>query len=99
MSEKYCNFASSKRQQKYSMNYSDKETEFVVFCIENVAAKMNVSGAEVYHALKESDGINAFLYPSYDMLHSQGKDYIVDETLQYLKSHNAAFYLSKGGAA
>lgn len=39
---------------------------------------------------QSSNGIQDFLYPSYPTLHTQGKEYIVDEVLEYLKEHHAA---------
>ena len=43
-------------------NYS--ELEFVVFCIENVAAKLGVSAEKVYNALAEkSDILNDYIIP------------------------------------
>lgn len=70
------------------MSRSDKQIEFAVFCIENTAKRLGTSGQEVYRALCETDGINTFIIPSYDVLHTQSKDYIVDETLEYLKHHS-----------
>lgn len=81
---------------------SDKDrrkTEFAVFCIEHTAAELGISGKEVYDALKEIGGITAFLYPSYDVLHTQGRQYIVDETLAYIQKHNPRFMQSKGATA
>ncbi len=73
------------------MTISKRATEFVVYCIENTAARLGVSGAELYHELKRTDGIRSFLYPSYTTLHTQGKEYIVDETLEYIRQHNPDF--------
>ena len=73
------------------MSHTDRATEFAIFCIENTAARLGLSGLDVYRELKRTDGINGFLYPSYDMLHTQGKDYIVNETLQYIAQHNPKF--------
>ncbi len=73
------------------MNASKRATEFVVFCIENTAARLNISGAQVFLELKRTDGIKSFLYPSYPALHTQGKDYIVDETIAYITRHNPDF--------
>ena len=73
------------------MTESQRATEFVVFCIENTAAKLGISGVELFHELKRTDGINSFLYPSYNALHTQGKEYIVDETLEYIRRHNPNF--------
>ncbi len=90
------------QQEKEPETMSDKDkikTEFAVFCIENTAAELGVLGKEVYDALKETDGISVFLYPSYDVLHTQGRQYIVEETLAYLKKHNPRFMQSKGVTA
>lgn len=73
------------------MKLRNKETEFVVFCIENTAARTKRSGREVYSELMKSDGINEFLYPSYPTLHTQSKQYIVDEVINYLRQHNPTF--------
>lgn len=59
-----------------------KETEFVIFCIENVAKRLNKSGVEVYQALKQINAIDSLLYASYDTLHTQSKEYIVDEVIR-----------------
>lgn len=69
--------------------YSPAETEFAVFSIENTARRMNVPGDVVYRALSESDGIKNFLLPSYPALHTQSKEYIVDEVIAYLKAHHS----------
>ena len=73
------------------MNSTKQATEFVVFCIENTAARLGISGAIVFRELKRTNGIRDFLYPSYPALHTQGKDYIVDETIEYITRHNPDF--------
>lgn len=70
---------------------SRRDTEFVVFCIENTAAKLGISGSQLYLELKRTDGIKSFLYPSYSALHTQSKEYIVDETIEYIRQHNPDF--------
>lgn len=81
------------------MSQEQRATEFVIFCIENTASRLGISGAEVYKELKRVNGISTFLYPSYTMLHTQGKDYIVDETLQYISHYNPEFVQRKGATA
>lgn len=68
-----------------------KQTEFAVFCIENTAERLNISGADVVTELERTDGIRTFLYPSYEALHTQGKEYIIDEILNYIHQHNPSF--------
>ena len=72
----------------FLMSNAEKKIEFVVFCIENTAKRLGMSGREVYQALLQTDGVNTFLIPSYDILHTQSKEYIVDETLEYLRRHS-----------
>ena len=56
-----------------------RELEFAIFCIENIAAKLGVSAEKVYDALTEkSDILNDYIIPEYEILHTQGKEYIVD---------------------
>ncbi|MBR3496953.1 MAG: DUF3791 domain-containing protein [Prevotella sp.] len=73
------------------MKTSRQATEFVVFCIENTAAKLGVSAQQLFLELKRTDGIRTFLYPSYPALHTQSKEYIVDETIAYIRRHNPDF--------
>lgn len=63
-----------------------KELEFAIFCVENVAIKLNVSAEKIYDALTEkSDILNSYIVPCFDVLHTQGKDYIVNDILDVMK--------------
>jgi GTP:adenosylcobinamide-phosphate guanylyltransferase len=67
-----------------------KELEFAVFCIENVAAKLNISAKKVYVALTEQTNIlNDYIIPGYEVLHTQGKDYIVEDIIDVMKKQGA----------
>lgn len=58
------------------------ELEFAIFCIESIAAKLNIDAAAVYSALTEkSDILNAYVIPCYGSLHTQSKNYITDDIL------------------
>lgn len=60
-------------------NYSDDELRFVVFCIESLAEDMNIDPIIVHDALtKESDIVDQYIIPCYETLHTQGKEYIVE---------------------
>ena len=62
------------------------ELEFVVYCIENVAAKLGVGAELVYQAFTEkSDILNGYIVPEYEVLHTQGRDYIVDDLLDVMR--------------
>jgi hypothetical protein len=63
-----------------------KELDFAVFCIENVAERLGVSGDIVYRKLTEtSDLLDGYIIAYYDSLHTQGKEYIVDDILEIME--------------
>ena len=64
------------------------ELEFAVFCIENVAAALRTDGQTVYRALNESDILKGYIVPCYDVLHTQGKEYIVNDILDVMRERN-----------
>lgn len=56
------------------------QLEFLVFCIENYADKYNLDAKKVYNAFKENDNyIKNYIINNFDVLHTQGKNYIVDD--------------------
>ncbi|MEG1545252.1 MAG: DUF3791 domain-containing protein [Tannerellaceae bacterium] len=73
------------------MTIDDRSTEFVVFCIENTAARIDRSGSEVYSELLKLNAIETFLYASYPALHTQSKEYIVDEVLEFIYHRDPTF--------
>ena len=65
---------------------NSSELEFVVFCIENVAAKLGGNAERVYQAFTEkSDILNGYIVPEYKVLHTQSKEYIIDDLLDVIK--------------
>ena len=65
---------------------NSNELEFAVFCIENVAAKLGVNAERVYQAFTEkSDILNGYIIPEYEVLHTQSREYIVDNLLDVMK--------------
>lgn len=63
-----------------------KELEFCVFCIENIATRLGINPKEVYTMIAEqSDILSDYIVPEYEMLHTQGKDYIVDDIIEVMK--------------
>lgn len=64
---------------------NDRELEFAVFCIENVAAALGKPSDDVYRALSGDKGIlHQYIIPSYDVLHTQGKEYIVNDICEVM---------------
>lgn len=65
---------------------NSNELEFAVLCIENVVAKLDVDAERVYQAFTEkSDILNGYIVPEYEVLHTQSREYIVDDLLNVMK--------------
>ena len=66
--------------------WSSRELEFAIFYIENVASRLNVDAKKVYATLSEQTNIlKDYIIPEYEVLHTQSKDYIVDELIDIMK--------------
>jgi len=65
---------------------TQKQSFFAVFCIEAVADALNTTGDKVYRMLTdESDILDNYIVPCYDVLHTQGKEYIVEDLLEFMQ--------------
>lgn len=70
---------------------SPKELEFAVFCIESVAAKLGIKATAVYRALTGKENIlNGYIVPEYEVLHTQSKEYIVDDILEVMQERGVS---------
>jgi len=59
---------------------------FAVFCIESLADKLKTTGDKVYKMLTEdSDILDSYIVPCYEALHTQGRDYIVNDLIEYMR--------------
>ena len=67
------------------MILEDKINEFIVFVIENYKVTYNMNGKEVYDLFVKY-GVFDYLEKSYDMLHTKGKDYIINEVHSYIEN-------------
>lgn len=66
---------------------SDDQLEFSIFCIENVAEKLGMKGDEVYQLLttEENNILSHYIIPCYEILHTQSKEYIVNDIIEYMQ--------------
>lgn len=62
-----------------------RELEFAIFCIENIASRLHVDAQKVYVTLSEQTNIlKDYIIPEYEVLHTQSKDYIVDDIIDVM---------------
>ena len=61
------------------------ELNFAVFCIEGIAERLAENGANIYQILRyKSNILNEYIIKHYDTLHTQGKEYIIDDILSLM---------------
>lgn len=68
--------------QEYQLN-------FVTYCVGNLADRLNMSASKVYKMLRSTDILNGYMIPCYDVLHTFGKEYIMDDLISLLKKRGA----------
>lgn len=71
---------------------TSKELEFAIFCIENLAIRHNLNQKEVYATLKNKSKIlEDYIIPGYEFLHTQDKDYILNDIEKAMKTKGVNF--------
>ena len=59
--------------------------EFITFAIGSVAERLQKSPSEIYKIFRQSNVIAGYLIPAYDVLHTFGRQYLVDDVLDFLQ--------------
>lgn len=73
-----------------NLNSQEIIIEFVSFCIESFKVKHSMSGKDVANLFKTSGALE-FIIDGYEMLHTQGKEYILEEIEIFLKNRGYKF--------
>lgn len=60
--------------------------DFIVFCIEYYKNKKKLSGEYVYELFSKYGVIN-YLETGYDVLHTQGMNWLMEDIDKYLENH------------
>jgi hypothetical protein len=64
---------------------NSKILEFVTFTIGSVAERVHKSPAEIYRLFKQTNVIAGYLVPAYDILHTYGRQYLVDDVMEFMQ--------------
>ena len=59
--------------------------DFVTYCIGNLSRRLNLSAGEVYRRLKQSGILTDYIIPSYDVLHTFSKVYLLEDLIEYMR--------------
>ena len=79
-----CNYYFCRRTIKYQgMNTTN--IDFATYCIGNLSRRLGISSHEVYQRLKSSGILTEYIIPSYDVLHTFSKEYLLEDLTEYMK--------------
>lgn len=59
--------------------------DFITYCIGNLSRRLGLSASDVYHRLKTSGILTEYIVPCYDVLHTFGKDYLMEDLTDFMK--------------
>ena len=65
------------------MNYNN--IDFITYCIGNLSRRLNLSTAEVNRRLTQSGILNGYIVPSYNVLHTFSKEYLMEDLTEYMR--------------
>ena len=74
---------------------NEKEMDFVVYCVENLANYISEDSVKVFDLLDESDLIEGYILKFYDILHTQSKEWIVEDLVEQLEKRVCDEYVSR----
>ena len=61
------------------------QLDFITYCVGNLSERLNMSASKVYKMLRSSGILYGYILPCYDVLHTFGKDYIMNDLIELLK--------------
>ena len=62
-----------------------KELTFVVFVLHDLGQHWNMTTPEVYDILNSTGILDDYIIKCYDVLHTQGKEYLVEDITDFVK--------------
>lgn len=63
----------------------NRTLEFVTYCIGQLSLLLKLPQREVYKRLKKSGILYGYIVPSYDVLHTFGSRYLMEDLTEYMK--------------
>lgn len=63
----------------------ERELDFSIFMLYCLADKWKMTPAAVYKILNSTGILDNYILPCYDVLHTQGKEYLVEDITEYVR--------------
>ena len=63
----------------------ERELDFSIFMLYSLADKWKMTPVAVYKILNATGILDNYIIPCYDVLHTQGKEYLVEDITEYVR--------------
>lgn len=71
------------RRERQKRGVDKTVFEFYAYCLENYAISKRISGMRAWVLFKET-GADEYIIDNYDLLHTQGMEYVLDDIQRYI---------------
>lgn len=61
------------------------QIDFATYCIGNLSERLGLSQKCVYNCLKSSGILSDYIVRGYDVLHTFGKEYLMEDLITFMK--------------
>ena len=68
---------------------SADQLDFVTYCIGNLSIRLQLPQRTVYMRLKDTGILDDYIVKGYDVLHTFGKDYLMNNLITYMQEKGA----------
>lgn len=68
----------------------EKELDFSIFMLYSLASKWKKTPSAVYQILNSTGILDNYIIACYDVLHTQGKEYLVEDITDYVQEKGVA---------
>ena len=59
--------------------------DFATYCIGNLSRRLGMPAKDVYQRMKTSGILSEYIVPSYDVLHTFSKEYLMEDLTDFMR--------------
>ena len=68
---------------------SSDQLDFVTYCLGNLSMRLQLPQRTIYLKLKDSGILENYIVKGYEVLHTFGKEYLMDDLITYMQEKGA----------
>lgn len=68
---------------------NSNQLEFVTYCIGNLSIRLQLPQSTIYVRLKDTGILDNYIVKGYEVLHTFGKEYLMNDLITYMQEKGA----------